>query len=153
MATATSTKPKRINKYVLKIPVAFKNLSVGDETTTLGFSVIRERLNIDAAEQAFCGKRLKVCILVGAGSDPDQGALWDDVQYRVDGIADAKKFSVTPKLINSSLKFTLSGVDVEELSHFAKRDGILIVTKVTDAADEADPEEKDEDDPDADDNE
>jgi hypothetical protein len=134
-------KRNRTTKALLRIPVRFKNLSIGDQTTTLGFSVARDRLNVDAAEQAFCGKRLKVRILIGAGTDPDQGILWDDVTYDVEGIADAKKFSVTPKLISSGLCFNIDGVDIEELAHFAKRDGVVLITKIAEADDDQDDEE------------
>lgn len=127
-------KAKKINKAVLKLPVKFKNLSVGDTTTSIGVTVARShgKLNLVAAEEAFCGKRLKVCLLVGAGSDPDQGVLWDDAQFRIDAIADAKKVSITPKLIGTSLQFQLSGVNIEELTHFANQEGVLLVVKVVD---------------------
>lgn len=145
-------KRKRTNRSLLKLPVRFKNLSIGDQTTTLGFSVARDRLTVGAAEEAFCGKRLKVRIVVGAGNAPEQGLLWEGVKYDVEGIADAKKFSVTPKLIASGLCFNIEGVDIEELSHFAKQDGWILVTKIAEAKAERDDDEE-EDDDDGDDDE
>lgn len=130
MTTATAEKRKRTNKYKAKLPVKFKNLSVGDEVTTLGFSVSRDHCNIEFAEDAFCGKRIKFRILAGAGVDPEQGILWDDVQHDVEGIADVKKFSVTPKLISAGIAMQISSIDVMELTRFAKREGILLVIKV-----------------------
>lgn len=146
MATATKEKKKRTVKYEAKLKVKFKNLSVGDETTTLGFSVSRDALNPDAAEELFCGKRLQVRLLAGPGADPEQGILWDDVQFDVEGIADVKKYSVTPKLISAGCAFQISGVDVMELTKFAKREGILLVVKVLgDTKDQADAEDGEDD--------
>jgi len=146
MATATE-KRKRTNKYEGKLAVKFKNLSVGDEITTLGFSVSRDKCNIDFAEESFCGKRVKVRLLAGAGADPDQGIMWDDLQHDVEGACNIKKFSVTPKLISAGLAFEIAAIDVMELTRFAKREGVLLVVKVLgdakDQEDEADDDDED----------
>jgi hypothetical protein len=156
MSTGTAEAPerkkkKRTNTYEAKMAVKFKNLSVGDEIATVGFSVSRDKCSIDFAEESFCGKRVKVRLLAGVGADPDQGILWDDVQHDVDGVADIKKFSVTPKLISAGCAFQISAVDVMELTKFAKREGVLLVIKVLgDAKDKAGEEEEEEEDDDED---
>jgi hypothetical protein len=140
-------------KYAAKLPVKFKNLSVGDTIATLGVSIDRDRVNIDFCEEAFCGKRDLVRILIGPGADPDQGILWDDVQFDVEAHADIKKYSVTPKLISIGLAFLIDSIDIEDLAHFAKKEGTLFIVKVLGDAKDAKGPDDDGDETEVDDDE
>jgi len=142
MATATKER-KKTHKALAKLPVEFKNLSVGDTITTLGFTIARERCTLDFAEEAFCGKRVVVRILLGSNADPDQGVMWDDVSFDVEGTVDIKKFSVTPKKIGAGLSFLIESIEIRDLVKFAKKSGVLLIIKVL--GDVKDHEESDED--------
>lgn len=120
---------------VLDVPVAFGGVSVGDETARIGVTVLRQRLNVDAAEGVFCGRRLTGRILLCEG-DPDQQSFLADADCEVAGVFDCKTFRVGPKEIGAGLTFSLADIDVGDLAGFAKRSGRLLVEGVADLPDE-----------------
>jgi hypothetical protein len=109
--------------------VKFGNENYGDETARLGIKINRDNMNINAADEALCGKRLAGSIVVGA-ADTQQARLLDDAQYKVNGVFDVKGYSVKVKHISTGLTFSLESIDREELSHFARQEGHLIVETV-----------------------
>lgn len=144
LMSKTATKPKA--KTVLDVPVAFGNVSIGDGTARLTMTIDRASMNIDAADEALCGRRLTGTVwLTQDGEDKGQQMLGDDMRRSVDGVFDVKGFRVTPKAISTGLTFSLRDVDVEELSHFAKKTGRFSVTGVTSLEIEDEEESEDED--------
>lgn len=137
----TAVATRRTNKCVAKFACKFGNVGIGDETANLGLAVSREQLNIDAADDMFCGKRLKVRVVVSEG-DPDQKQFWDDLRWDIEATADVKSFRVTAKRIATSLVFQLSEISAEQLSHFARREGHVFVLKVHEAAADEGDEDK-----------
>ena len=132
---------KRKKSYVLDVAVEFSGVSIGDGTASVGVSIDREVLNIDAADETLCGRRLTGEIaVVPRGVDPDQQAMFDNGQHSVAGTFDTKKFSASPKAITARLTFNLADIEVTELACFAKRSGQLRVEGVEDLA-EQEPEE------------
>jgi len=158
MPTATATKKNGAKKgkprsFAAQMAVKFKTVPFGDTCVTLGFSVPKENCNVTFAEEAFCGKRVKVRIILG-GADPTQGSLWDDITSDIEATVDIKKYSSTPKLISAGLCFHLEslGRQREELTYFAQKQGVLYVLKVLGSLQgETDEEEDDDDDDDDDD--
>lgn len=116
---------------VLDVPCEFNSVTFGDATANVGIAIQRERVNLDAAEGAFCGKRLTGRILVTAGDDPDQ-QYFDGMkaQHVVAGVFDCKGFRVSPKWITTAATFALEGLEIEELAHFAKRSGRIVVSLI-----------------------
>ncbi len=123
---------KKKVEAVLKVPVAFSNVNIGDETARVGISIGRGHLTVSQADKHLCGKRLTGTILARSnGATAEQGSLPgldDDTEIR--GIFDVKGFSASLKKISTGLTFALASVDIEKLSHFAKREGQLSVENI-----------------------
>lgn len=118
---------------VLEVPVSFGNLNVGDEKTRLAVSISRSKLSVAKAEKHLCGKRLEIEIVARpAGAAAEQEGLpgMEDADLKVTGIADVKGFGVTSKHISTGLTFQINSINLEELAHFAKREGRLTITSV-----------------------
>jgi hypothetical protein len=134
---------KQQQKPVLDVPVDFKNVSIGKTTARLGASFDRSSLNINAADDTFCGHRLTGRVLLG-GSDAanGQGQLFDEDEYDgvVSGIFDVKRISAGPDDISCGLTFSLKDVDIERLAKFSGGKGRVQIQDVAplpeDVADE-----------------
>jgi len=128
-----------------ELGVSFGNVSIGDGTARLGIKLDREQVELETAEELFCGRRLTGQVVVVAnGEDPDQRHLFDGNKPEIEATFDVKRFSMGPKDITTGLTFSIGDVDVETLSHFAKRKGelrIASVSKLEDASDDFDEEE------------
>lgn len=130
--------------YDLKIPVAFGGVSIGEETASLGCTVERNSLNLDEADEHFSGKQLDALIQVLAKDvDKDQQELpgMEPSHPLITCIAGVKRFGCNAKKLTFRLQFTLESIDVEELAHFAKRNGQLSCKVIADLA--AEPEDDD----------
>ncbi len=146
MTSQTAEKPRRVGKPkgkgadksaakgpppALNIKVDFGSVSLGDQTARLGFSVERNTLNIDAADEALCGKRLIGTVVCHPISDDqNQTYLVEGFQHKVRGAFDVKGFRVSPNLIAAGLTFQKGSINVEELSNFAKQSGRLIIDRI-----------------------
>lgn len=115
----------------LDIPVDFGTVSIGDSTSRIGVKVNRDNLNLDAANECFCGRRLTgVVIKGGADESAGQMHLFDGQFPTVNGKFDVKGFRVTPDQIAISLTFSLNDIDVAELAQFSKGKGRLRVDDI-----------------------
>lgn len=115
----------------LSVPVEFGGVSIGDGTARLGLKIDRSNLNIDAADEALCGRRLKGRVVVlKDGEQANQTTFLDGVRHEVESIFDVKRFGVAPRAITCGLTFSLAEIDVEALTHFAKRKGRFIVDEI-----------------------
>jgi hypothetical protein len=135
---------KKEETYALNVPVAFGGVSIGEDTAKVSFSIERAAIDLERAEANLCGKRLTGKLVVCAcGEDPNQKALpgMSDVKHELAATFDVKGFRCTPKLIASSASFMLSTIQVEELGHFAKKSGRLIVSEVEEVEEEEADEE------------
>lgn len=140
MSTATAERPtSEPTKFLMRAPCRFNNANLGDTIASLGFRINREHLNLIAADEAFCGKRVNVRMVVGAG-DATQKKFWDDLQWDVQAIADIKSFRASPKYISAGLSLSMESVDVSVLAHFAKQEGWLFILKAEDLAGDEDAE-------------
>lgn len=123
---------------VLNVPVEFGGVSFGDHVARIGVRVIRQRLNIDAADGALCGRRLNGKIMVCPPDEDGTQTHFDgDPEHEVDGVFDVAGFRVSPKHISCGLAFNLSDIDDSELSKFAKKTGRLVVYSVEQLATKA----------------
>lgn len=129
---AKRKKPEPEADYMLVIPVTYGDVGIGDETARIGVSVERKWLPLGKADQHLTNKRLIGAITAVPGSDnPDQQQLISD-EAIVRAAFDVKGFRVTRKFITFGVTFALASVDVELLSHFAKRSGHFKVEEFTD---------------------
>lgn len=130
----TATKGKRKSKAINqanaeRLSVEYGNVSIGEETASIGVRIRRESLNIMAADELFCGRRLMGQIVVHAGDEDAQQTHLGDVKIRqsISGSFDVKRFGVSPKHISARLVFVISEIEVGELAEFSKQRGSLIV--------------------------
>lgn len=120
---------------VLDVPVNFGDVSIGDGTARIGVRIDRSLLNIDAADELLCGRRLNGRLLVTPPGDANSQTYIDpevsgELKHELESTFDVKRFSASPKNITAGLTFSLQEVEVSELSHFAKRGGRLVVASI-----------------------
>lgn len=114
---------------LMDVPVSFGDVSIGDGTASIGVSIDRSAVNVETAEQFFCGRRLSGRILVfPSGDDPTQKYIPDTGvgRHEIESVFDCKRFGVSPKKLSTKLSFSLDGIALDELGQCAKRQGRLI---------------------------
>lgn len=119
----------------LDLIVSFGNVSIGDKTARIGVAVDRSSLTVSNADKSLCGRRLTGKIVSQpAGDAPGQETLpgFESGNTDLATSFDVKSFSVTPKNIAFGLTFSLRDLDIGLLGNFAKRNGRLQVSEITD---------------------
>lgn len=116
---------------VLDIPVEFGGVSIGQQTAKLGLKISREVLNINAADEALCGRRVTGRVGVGgAGDSPGQMYLIDDMEDVINATFDIHRFGVTPDNYTSGLTFKLKEIEIGILARFSKGAGRLVIENI-----------------------
>ena len=141
---------KQKKQAVLDIPVSFNGVSIGDGTANIGVKIDRKHLDIMAADESLCGRRLSGrVIVIQNGDDPKQKMIAADMKHELASTFDTKSFRVSPKYITTGLTFALGEIDIAQLGFFAKQSGQLIVNSIeeleTSTEAEADGDEEAED--------
>ncbi len=129
----------------LDIPVEFGGVNIGDGTARLGIAIDRGVLNINAADEAFCGKRLSGRVVLGHSDESAGQTRFFEDDHQVEGVFDVKRIGVNLKQISAGLTFSLASVDVRELAKLSKGSGRLIVEQIEDLPDESEDDDEDED--------
>jgi len=120
-------------------PVEFGNVSIGDGTVGLSIKIDRTHLDPQQADDLLCGRRLQSRLAVGKpGDDVDQTYLFDDAEHKLTASFDVKGFAVKPKHIRATFCGALADLEIEELGHFAKRAGRLLIDAVSELEDTSD---------------
>lgn len=138
MSTATKKKIKH------SMPVAFSNVSIGDETARIGVKIDRANLSIESADEILCGKRCEVKIELGTQDDASGQQYIEGTVEAIEATVDIKRYSVSPKAISAGLTFALSEVEPRALAPYAKGKGRLLVTKIEDIPEDDEESEGDE---------
>ncbi len=121
------------------IPVIFGGLSIGDALARLGVRADREILILNTADEIWCGHRLTGAIVLGGHDDQSgQQKLVDDLEHKIEGVFDVKRYSVSPSEIAASLAISLIDLDIAELAKFTKNTGRLQITGIDVIPDESD---------------
>lgn len=121
---------KRKPQHLLDLPCEFGGVSIGDKTARVGITVGRGDLDVEVADRHLVERRLTGTLLaLPDGSQPDQGTLpgVSDGRVQIDGTFDVKGVRLGGRTFTFGATFNLKGLDVEALSHFAKRAGKLLV--------------------------
>lgn len=135
---------KKNGKSVLDVPVEFGGVSVGQTTVRIGVRMNRDQVDLDVADEVFCGHRLNVEITLGKSDEmPNQKKAFD-AAYHVRGSADVKHMGVNADVITSGLTFSLKEIDISEIARFSKGTGKLTVYNVAELPEDA-PNEHNED--------
>lgn len=121
------------------LPVAWKNVSFGDKTVSIGFSMSRGKTSPAAIDKILTGKRLtcKLFAGIGEGEDNGQSRAFSDGDLDVEAVFDSSGFGVRSKRFTGTLSTTIASVDAATISHFAKRDGRIEVSAVEDIDEDA----------------
>lgn len=122
------------NMEKVELPVAFGSVSIGKTSARLGVSVHAGKLTPTKANNWFVGSRLTGTIIARLGKgQPDQASIPGlDKDPKIKGVFDVKSVGMTPTHYNFGLTFSLDKLDIEQLSHFAGREGVLTITDVDD---------------------
>ncbi len=126
---------------ILTIPLTYGNVTVGDETISVGVKTERKNLTLSSADKQLIGKRLigRVTCRPESGENPEQGSLIDDGEVEVEGAFDVHGIHVTRKKLSFGLSFARSSVDITIITDFAKRSGNLVITEIGDIPKEVKP--------------
>lgn len=136
--TAKKRSTKKSAKSTLDVLCTFGGISIGQETARVSVKIERNQIDLLRADECFCGKRLIGKIVLGRqGESNGQGKLIEDTDYEVAGAFDVKRIGVTPSQIATGLTFALASINVEDLTHFAKGSGRMIVEEVQEIPDDA----------------
>lgn len=109
----------------LDIAVSYGGVSIGKQTARLGLTIERKSLNVVAADEAFCNRRLHGKVLLG----DDDGTLFEK-SLEVLGVFDVKGFRATSDAIGVGLTFQMNEIDIATLAKFSKGGGRLVVDKI-----------------------
>lgn len=130
---------------VLKYPVTYSNVSIGDETARVGVSINRANLTPGQADKTVCAKRLTIGLLARTAGQAGQESLPGlEADHELEGVADVMGFGVTAKKISFGLTFKLGSIDVSVFAKFAKREGFLTIFGMEEIPDDEGNEEGDE---------
>jgi hypothetical protein len=127
---------------LLKLPVDYGGVSIGQGTARVGLRIAREKCDLVAADAFFVGKRLDVRISLGRRDDSaGQGQMFEH-DYILEGAADVKRIGANVAHITTGLTFSTESIDVETLCRFAKGSGYLEVVGVEELPDAADEDDE-----------
>lgn len=123
---------------LLELPVAYGNVNLGDEIARVSISMNRSAISLSSADRQLLGKRLIGRIVARAGdAQAEQESLpglADDIS--LEGAFDVHSLGVSKKRITTGLSFNIASIDVSVLAHFAKRQGILVVSEIGEIPDD-----------------
>ena len=120
-----------IETIIHDLPVMFGGLSIGDAFARLGVRVDRESIDLTTADEIWCGHRLTGSLVLGGHDDQGgQQKLVDDLEQKIEGVFDVKRYSVSTTDIAASLSLSLIGLDIAELAKFTKNSGRLQITGI-----------------------
>lgn len=113
------------------LPVEFGGVSIGQQTAKLSIKINREFLNIVAADDALCGRRVTGKVAFGrSGDTPGQMLLLEEMDEVIEATFDIHRFGVTPDHFTSGLTFKLKEIDIGQLARFSKGSGRLVLDEV-----------------------
>lgn len=145
-ATATATNKKKTQKAAEVIRVKFGNVNIGDETARIGITIPRDKLADEKAINLLVARRLLGTIVVAEGDvDPRQKNFLQDATASVEGAFDTRALRIGLKEFGSGLTFSLTNIDANELSQFAKKSGFLWIDDAQELEVEPDGEDEGDD--------
>jgi hypothetical protein len=147
MSTALAERTSKPSKALKRFPCKYNRavIDLGIESISLGFSISKEFLSPQEADEFFSGHSVSVRIVAGDG-DPDQQTFWKGAAGDVEATAVVKGFRCGAKKISSSLIISAEGMPSDEtkvLKRYAKKTGWMFILKAEEL--EADDEEEGED--------
>lgn len=114
---------------VLEVPVSFGGVSIGEKTARVSMKIQRGDCGLDivAAEDLFCGRRLTGKIQLGGKADTPGQTKFIETDVVVDGTFDIHRFGVTPEAFTTGATFSLKEIEIGDLAQFSKGQGRMVV--------------------------
>ena len=117
---------------VLTLEVSFASVNIGDKIASIGVTIDRDQLTAKQADDNLVGRRLTGRALARAADTQAKQeslpGLEEDVH--IDGAFDVNGVSLRPKSMSFKISFSIKDIDVNQLIHFAKREGKLMIDDV-----------------------
>jgi hypothetical protein len=139
---------KSKKRSILEVAVAFGGVSIGEKTARVSMKIARGESGLDivAAEDLFCGRRLTGRIQLGGKTDTPGQTKFIETDVVVDGTFDIHRFGVTPEAFTTGATFSLKEIDIGDLAQFSKGQGRMVVNDKTEIPHDAIVEDADDDD-------
>lgn len=125
-------------KFLAKFdyPADFSGVSIGENTARIGLQFSRERMGLDKADELFCNRRLIGRLVLGHVDDANmQGELFDGA-IAIYGAFDVKGYRVNAAHFAIGATFSRQDVDLKQLADFAKNEGRLQVSELSEIPDD-----------------
>ncbi len=122
-------------KIILDIPVQYGGISIGQNTARISMKVSREALNIVAADEVFCDRRLTGLLQLGGADDSQGQTSFIDPDVELTGAFDVHRFSASTQWYSTGATFSLKEVVLMDLARFSKGSGRLKVFETGDIPD------------------
>lgn len=126
-------------KPTLKVKAQLGKASIGKESASLGFKINRDSIDLEQAENFFCGARLQVTI--HTDHDPDQKKIEGTEGETLNSVVDVKRFGATTHEISGTLVFAVDEIERHDIADFAQREVLLIAERIGNAAEDVPDEE------------
>lgn len=111
------------------LEVKFGGLSIGESTARLGVAIGRGAMTLSRAEKLLCERRLSGSIELGGLQGQLPGMQGE--AHTIVGVFDTKALSVKSKYYATGLTLALEEIDVSDLAHFPKREGVLRISEIS----------------------
>lgn len=139
---------KKKSDAVLTLPVKYGKVSIGENAASVPITVQLTDLSLNTAYKQLCGKRITGQIMArSGGAQAKQESLpgLKNADLEIEGAFDIKSFKFNKKQIGTTISFSLESINIEDLAHFAKREGILTALGIDDIPEKEAGDEDEED--------
>lgn len=135
---------KKPAEFAHEFECTLKSVSIAKDKASVGLAIPRSKLGVDEADEIFCGAQLSVQL----EADPNASKKEPDGQQKLcestidfEGIASCGGFGVKSEVINLSLQFVKSEVDLRQLGRFAALKGTVRCTRTGSCVSSSDEDE------------
>lgn len=117
-------------EHPVVLNVEYGGVSFNAETASIGVTVDRQSMQVQRADELFCGRQIDGELLLGNGQMTLPGLDQERVK-RLPGAFQSPGLGVKPKYFSFKLRFPLSDSALKVLATFAKKAGRLRINSVT----------------------
>jgi hypothetical protein len=118
-----------------EVDCEFKGIGIGKEKLRIGVNVGRDQIDLDKADELFCGSQLQVRVDCdpNRNKDVDGQQTMEGSTITLDGVANVLGYGVKTDHYSISLQFTIGAIELNEIGKFANRKGKLFCSRIGDA--------------------
>lgn len=133
---------KRKRSKEAGIDVEFGGVSIGESTVRLGMKIARDQLSITQADRQFVSRRLTLELDLTHGSDGQKELF--DTSLTIGGVFDTKRLAISDSHYHCGLSGAINDLDIATIAKFAKRAGVLRISRTERLVIEEEDEHKEE---------